>query len=226
MFDLPKVTDTHPFLLITDFDGTLTRHDFYWCAIRHLPQRAHAVWARFEAGELTHFEALHAIFAELPDDESRIMAIAREAGLDTDVREAIDRLWTGGWQTVVVSAGCLWYCSKLLAEQGIRVPVISNPGIIVPGKGLQLSRLPRQSAFYSETHGVDKAAVVRAALERFTKVAYAGDSLPDRIAAALVPSDYRFARGWLADRFESEGVRFRRFDRWAEIQQALAESTT
>lgn len=224
MFDLPQPTATHPCLLITDFDGTVTERDFYRCALEHLPQQAHEIWTRYEADEISLFEALHGIFAQLPAEETQAMAIARETGLDANVRPAVERLWAGGWQTIVVSAGSAWYSRRLLAELGLQLPVIANPGEIVPGQGLQMRRLPHDSPFYSEAIGVDKAAVVRAALQRFDAVAFAGDSLPDRSAAELVSSDLRFARGWLADRFDNDHVAYRRFERWPEIPQMLLRS--
>ncbi|WP_164103716.1 HAD-IB family phosphatase [Candidatus Laterigemmans baculatus] len=221
MFDLPQPTDAQPRLLITDFDSTLTERDFYRCALDHLPQPAHKLWDRYEAEAITLFEALHGIFAHLPDDESQVMKIARQTGLDANVRPAVEQLSAGGWQTLVVSAGSAWYSRRLLAEQGLELPIIANPGELVQGKGLQMRRLPDDSPFYSEAIGVDKAAVVRAALERFDAVAFAGDSPPDRSAAELVPGDRRFARGWLADHFDEAHVAYHRFERWSEIAPML-----
>jgi HAD superfamily phosphoserine phosphatase-like hydrolase len=221
MCDLPLPTASHPHLLITDFDGTLTRRDFYRCAFERLPSEASAIWARYEAGELTHFEALRDMFALLPGEEGALMAIARETGLEADVAAELERLLEAGWQTVVVSAGSSWYIRRLFQERGLRLPVISNEGEAIPGRGLQIRRLPHDSPFYSEAVGVDKAAVVRTALDRFRSVAFAGDSLPDRAAAELVSSDRRFARGWLANHFEREQVPFRRFGHWADIGAML-----
>lgn len=224
MMDLPPPTDEHRFLLLTDFDGTMTERDFYRRALDHLPDEVGEFWQQYEQGEITHFEALRRIFAHLPGDEDQVMAIARETRLDPQVRSAVQALRAAGWQTVVVSAGTEWYSRRLLAEQGIELPVISNRGSLVAGDGLQMERLPQESPFYSATIGVDKAAVVRAALERFERVAFAGDSRHDRPAAELVPSERRFASGWLADRFDEDDVPYRRFERWSEIPRMLIGS--
>lgn len=221
MTDLPQPSDECPSLLITDFDGTMTERDFYRRALEHLPQEVGEYWERYERDEITHFEALHGIFAQLPDEEDQVMSIARETNLDPDVRAAVESLRTAGWQTVVVSAGTEWYSRRLLAEQGVEVPVISNRGSLVRGEGLQMERLPQASPFYCPHVGVDKSAVVRAALERFDRVAFAGDSSNDLPPAELVSDERRFACGWLADHFEKESVPHRRFQHWSEISRSL-----
>lgn len=221
MLELPCPTDELPFLLITDFDGTMTQRDFYRCALNHLPKEVGNIWDRYEQDEITLFEALHAIFARLPDDEEQVMRIARQAGLDPHVRSAVQTLRSAGWQTVVVSAGSAWYSRRLLAEQGVELPVIANHGSLVAGRGLQIERPPRDSPFYSASIGIDKAAVARLALERFERIAVAGDSRHDLPPAQLVPPERRLACGWLADHFQEHHVPHRRFHRWSEIADLL-----
>lgn len=221
MTDFPQPSDECPYLLVTDFDGTMTERDFYRRALEHLPQEVGEYWEQYERDEITHFDALHGIFAQLPDDEEQVMAIARETKLDPDVRTAVETLRAAGWQTVVVSAGSEWYSRRLLAERGVEVPVISNRGSLVPGAGLQMERLPQESPFYCAEVGVDKSAVVRAALERFDRVAFAGDSSNDLPPAELVSDDRRFACGWLAEHFEKKSVPYCRFQHWSEISGAL-----
>lgn len=221
MTDLPEPTESQPFVLLTDFDATMTEDDFYRRALAHLPPEVGEYWERYERDEITHFEALHGIFSQLPGDEEQVMKIGRETQLDPRVREAVEELRAGGWQTVVVSAGTDWYSRRLLAEQGLELPVISSPGTLTSTDGLRTERLPPESPFFSADVGVDKAAVARAALEKFERVAFAGDSHHDLPAAELVPAEYRFAKGWLADHFDDQQVPYRRFQRWSEISQQL-----
>jgi 2-hydroxy-3-keto-5-methylthiopentenyl-1-phosphate phosphatase len=48
-------------VLVSDFDGTMTRHDFYQLAAASLvPPETPDHWARYRAGAITHFEALRA----------------------------------------------------------------------------------------------------------------------------------------------------------------------
>jgi len=46
-------------VLISDFDGTMTRHDFYKLALEFLlPVDVPNYWDDYRAGVITHFEAL------------------------------------------------------------------------------------------------------------------------------------------------------------------------
>ncbi len=83
--------------------------------------------------------------------------------------------------------------------------------------------LPTDSPYFSPHTGIDKEAVVRHAVEDGRCVAFAGDGQPDLPAAMLVPPPRRFARGWLADYLNAEGIPFQPFSRWAEISKRLLD---
>ena len=208
-------------LLVSDFDGTMTSSDFFERALALLADEPMPdYWGDYVAGRRTHFDALRGIYSHIRGGEEEVMEIARGAGLDPRLADAVRRLREGGWDVVIVSAGCTWYIERLLAEAGVRLHVISNPGEVRPGKGLVMRR-PAGSPFYSEEVGVDKAGVVRWALEHVATVAFAGDGRPDEACARMVPPERRFARRWLAEAFVADGTPFRRFDRWSEIADAL-----
>jgi hypothetical protein len=72
--------------------------------------------------------------------------------------------------------------------------------------------------------GIDKAAVVRDALQRDDVVAFAGDSwLTDGPPALLLPAGRRFATGQLARRLAAEGQAYQPFAAWTEIAGVLLE---
>ncbi len=211
-------------LLVTDFDGTMTRHDFYLLAARSLlPPDMPDYWSEYRAGRLTHFEALQSIFASIRADLATVRAVVDRMELDADLPQAISRLERSGWDVVVTSAGCDWYIRILLDEVGVKLPVWSNPGRFESGRGL-LMELPRGSRYFSPTLGVDKAAVVRDGIASGRRVAFAGDGFPDAEAARLVPAELRFARGDLANVLGKEGLSFHRFERWSEIAPVLCDS--
>src|SRR5262249_35056412 len=124
------------------------------------------------------------------------------------------------WKVVVTSAGCDWYIRRLLAAAGVKVEVHANPGRFEAGKGL-LMEMPTGSPYLSPTLGVDKARIVRSHLEAGRTVAFAGDGFPDRESARLVPGDFRFARGDLADVRQREGQPFHPFDTWSDVARVL-----
>jgi 2-hydroxy-3-keto-5-methylthiopentenyl-1-phosphate phosphatase len=201
----------------------MTRHDFYRLAVeRLLPSDVPNYWEAYRAGRMTHFEALQAYFAAIRADEAAVNAVIAAMEPDPDMADEVGRLRAAGWDVVVASAGCEWYIHRLLRELVGRVEIHANPGEFVPGRGL-LMRPAAESPFYSPTHGIDKAAIVRSALRSGRLVAYAGDGYPDREPALLVPAERRFARGDLAESLTRDGIPYRPFDRWSDVARALLD---
>jgi 2-hydroxy-3-keto-5-methylthiopentenyl-1-phosphate phosphatase len=211
-------------LLVSDFDGTITRYDFYrLVAAELLPSDMPDYWRLYREGRLTHFEALQAIFGSIRCDEATIRGVVERMELDPDFASSVDCLKRAGWDVVVASAGCQWYIRLLLDAAGVVVPVWANPGTFEPGKGLRMWQ-PTESPYFSPTLGIDKAAIVREGLEAGRRVAFAGDGYPDLDAARLVLPDDRFARGDLAAVLKEQGLGFHEFNRWSEIADRLCAS--
>jgi 2-hydroxy-3-keto-5-methylthiopentenyl-1-phosphate phosphatase len=220
MPDATPPTASRP-VLVSDFDGTMTRHDFYRLAIEKLlPEGTPDHWADYRAGAITHFEALRRYFAAIRKSEDEVLAVVRQMELDPGLRDAVEGLHQAGWSVIVTSAGCDWYIRRLLADAGVNVVVHANPGRFEAGGGL-IVEMPVGSPYLSESLGVDKTAVVRQCVASGGKVAFAGDGFPDVEAARLVPGQFRFARGDLADVLQKEGLEFQRFRSWSEIAGAL-----
>jgi len=204
-------------VLVSDFDGTMTRRDFFKLAIEKLlPSDGPDFWGEYRAGQITHFEALRRYFAEIRCTEADVLAIVDQMELDPGLPQAVAELRQNGWKIIVTSAGCDWYIHRLLAQAGLELEVHANPGRFVPGMGLQME-LPVGSPFLSPTLGVDKAHVVRHHLKQGRTVAFAGDGFPDEEAALLVPASLRFARSDLANVLKQKGEPFQPFDTWSQI---------
>lgn len=63
-------------VLVSDFDGTMTRHDFYRLALEELlPPDVPDQWAAYRAGEISHFEALRRYFAAVRAPEAEVLAV-------------------------------------------------------------------------------------------------------------------------------------------------------
>ena len=146
--------------------------------------------------------------------------LLRQTAPDPDLRAAVQRLRNASWDVIIVSAGSSWYIDRILAAAGVEATVYSNPGRLEPGRGLVIEK-PTGSPFFSDNVGVDKAAVVRDALARYRRVAFAGDGPPDVEPALLIAPELRFARAYLADELTRRGEAFRPFTRWFEVVEAL-----
>lgn len=210
-------------VLVSDFDGTMTRHDFYKLAIEQLIAcDVPDYWAGYRSGMITHFEALQSYFARIKATEKQLLDVVQQMELDPQLPAAIESLKSAGWQVVVASAGCEWYIRRLLASADVDVQVYANPGRFEEDQGL-LMEMSAGSPYFSSTLGIDKAGVVRDLLSQGRTVAFAGDGFPDAEASQLVAADLRFARGDLADVLLSSGLSFHFFANWSEIAERLLE---
>jgi 2-hydroxy-3-keto-5-methylthiopentenyl-1-phosphate phosphatase len=211
--------------LISDFDGTITDHDFFaLIANRHMPASTPDYFEQYRAGKLSHFEAMAAYFSHAPaEDAAAIEALLRDTRPDPQLQEGAAMLRRAGWELIVVSAGSSWYIERILGAAGITATIHSNPGRLVPGRGLVLEH-PHGSPFFSEEVGVDKAAVVRDALSRYEDVAFAGDGPPDVQPALLVKPERRFARRYLAEELLRRSEHFLPYGQWSEVAWTLASS--
>jgi 2-hydroxy-3-keto-5-methylthiopentenyl-1-phosphate phosphatase len=208
-------------VLVSDFDGTMTARDFFQLVVeRLLPRDCPDHWGEYLAGRLTHFEALKAIFGSVTAGEAALLELVDSMDLETELKGEIEALRLSGWRVVVASAGCDWYIRRLLAGAGVSIEVHANPGRIEEGR--LVMELPTGSQFFSRQTGVDKVAVVRAALSEADIVAFAGDGRPDLAPALVVPGEFRFARGVLAEELTRRGEPFLPFERWSEVAQALS----
>lgn len=207
-------------VLVSDFDGTMTKHDFFRVALSQLPPVAAVPWERYEMGKTSHFDALAEIFSGLQVDEQGFDAILTEMQLENGLTDALDRLRHAGWQLVIASAGCAFYIERILLQSSIRAVIHANPGDFIPQKGLFM-KLPRQSPFFTVETGINKEAIVKSYLDQGLDTAFAGDGRPDLAPALLVPPKRRFARGWLADELERRSEPFVRFERWRDIAGCL-----
>lgn len=208
-------------LLVSDFDGTMTRNEFYRLAIEQLlPSDCPDFWRDYRAGTLTHFEALDRYFRSIRASEQQILGLLKQMELEPRLSASVDALADAGWKVVIASAGCAWYIDRLLDQAGVEIEVHANPGEFAPTTGLKM-RLPIDSPYFSHEFGIDKAGVVRAGLRQGIKVAFVGDGLPDADAAKLVPEELRFARGALASLLADEGLSFRTYSCWAEVAENL-----
>jgi len=205
--------------LVTDFDGTMTRRDFYDLVRERWPVPPDDdPWDHYVSGRITHFEALAAIFARIRSPESALRELAVRMDLDPELPQAVRALQAAGWRVIVASAGCAWYIEQHLA--GLPLEVRANPGVYAETGGLRMT-LPETSPYFSRQTGIDKVAITQAALDTGAEVAFAGDGRPDLAPALLVPPARRFARGWLADTLRERGETFQPFTRWSQIARAL-----
>ncbi len=153
-------------ILITDFDGTITRHDFYDLVVsRFLDDSLPDYWSQYYTGQITHFEAMRAIFSHIRCSEGELRELVQRMDPDPGLAAAVTALHDAGWDVEVVAAGSTWYINQILNGAGVSVAVHASPGTFHPDRGLVME-LPETSPYCSGASGIDKAAVVAEARRR------------------------------------------------------------
>jgi 2-hydroxy-3-keto-5-methylthiopentenyl-1-phosphate phosphatase len=215
-----------PNCLVSDFDGTFTRREFYDLAMRdRLVDDFSDYWTAYTAGSISHFDAMAGIFSNIRCSEAKMRELISEMEPDARTAQTIRTLAASGWDTVIVSNGCQWYIDLVLeqlglTEAGLNIPVYACPGRFVEGQGL-IMEAPSDSSYFRPEFGIDKRMLVEDLQLRYDNVAFAGNGSPDYQASLAVPPELRFARGWLARRFDQQGLPYRPFEAWGEVADAL-----
>jgi 2-hydroxy-3-keto-5-methylthiopentenyl-1-phosphate phosphatase len=208
-------------LLILDFDGTVTTEDI---ALQVLRAYAAPGWeaydGEYEAGRITLAECVHRQFGMIRASRQTIQRFARErAVVRPGLRDLLDWCRLSGVGLQILSAGLDVYIEAVLEREGLtdsfdavhcirtdfaceslrcQVPDLGAPG--------------PEDADYKQTH----VARLRAAGWR---VAYAGDGSTDRGAAAV--ADRVFARASLLRFCRESGIASVPFETFHEIHENL-----
>jgi len=120
-------------ILISDFDGTLTRYDFFDLVRKRWPVPPEDdPWEKFVSGQITHFQALAEIFARIRTSEADLLELANSMELDSSFAKSAGELQERRWEIVIASAGCDWYIRFLLNQASVSVLLYAKPGSIRP----------------------------------------------------------------------------------------------
>lgn len=209
------------FVFISDFDGTLSKKDFYLIIIdKYLKERGTELYKEWKKNNLTDFDFLNMIFSSINKSEDEIYHDILDIPIDENAKDFIEHIKASGGDFVILSAGTSYYIEKLLAHKKITdCTIISNKGEYKNG-GIHMLR-DESNVFYSKRYGIDKAKVVKYFKTKYKTVFYAGDSEPDLEASQL--ADVTFATGQLVNMLSSRKHPFVKFDNFKEIETYIKD---
>ncbi|MBU3160491.1 MtnX-like HAD-IB family phosphatase [Clostridium frigoris] len=207
------------FAFISDFDGTLTKKDFYKIlSDLYYKEELMPIYKSWKNGEMKNREYLNYVFNNVHRSESELLEDILNISFDPTSIDFIDKVKAAGGDFIIISAGSNYYIDKVLEQNHIDgVDVYSNKSIF-KDNGIHFD-LDENDEYYSDQNGIDKLIVVEKLKANYKKIFYAGDSTPD-LKPALI-SDAVFAKGKLVNLLKEENKDFIEFENFSEIWDKL-----
>lgn len=205
---------------VSDFDGTISKKDFYWLVIEQYFPEGNELYKEWKAGKIRDIEFLGAVFKAIHQEEEQIIKDVHGIPIDEYVPEFIKLVQKNGGDFYILSAGTDYYIKHIIDKYKIEnVKIFSNEGIFHE-RNIHLN-IDANDWKYSERYGIDKAIVIKKLKEEYEVVHYAGDSEPDSHPAVF--ADLTFAKDVLKDLLKEKGVPFIPFEDFTEIEKYLVD---
>ncbi|WP_026672229.1 MtnX-like HAD-IB family phosphatase [Alkalihalobacterium bogoriense] len=203
---------------VSDFDGTISKEDFYWLVIKKYFEEGHDLFKKWKAEELLDIEFLQTVFSSIHQEEATIIEDIVSLQIDEAVPRFIRDVQRSGGDFYILSAGTDYYIKHILSHYGIEnVDVISNKGYFHE-KNIHLT-LNENDPTYSKRYGIDKAKVIQQMKNEYETIYFFGDSEPDSHPA--VNADVTFAKAALISILKEKEVPFVPVNDFNEVREYL-----
>ena len=209
-------------VLVTDFDGTITKKDFFYHVIDELLEEGDLKpWEDYQSGKITHFEGLNRIFQKIHLKKEELHELILELPIEECFVNTVNYCKENNISIYIVSAGADYYIKFILNYLGVQdnIHIISNKSTYSQETGLEMFKLEEDSPFYSYNYGIDKGNVVKYFKNQNKHVVFAGDGTPDLAAARH--ADVVFARGVLMELCKKNGVKAQGLDSYCRVLEYL-----
>lgn len=204
--------------LISDFDGTISKEDFFNMVIDNLLQKDDIQpWKDYLAGNITHVEALSRIFAKVRISQDELDTFIKSIKIDEEFPKALELCKNLSVPVYICSAGMDYYILRRIPDliKQFNITVISNHATYSKDTGFVLKPLPETSPFYSKEIGVAKENVVKDLQKQGYFTIFVGDGRPDIKAAKI--ADAVFAKDVLLELCQKENIKTIKFDDFSDI---------
>ncbi|SER75323.1 MtnX-like HAD-IB family phosphatase [Salisediminibacterium halotolerans] len=209
---------TKKWAFVSDFDGTISKKDFYWIVIESYYPEGEELYKQWKNGEMKDIEFLSTVFQATELSVEELNALIHKIPLDEGVFPFIDAVKQAGGDFIILSAGTDYYIHELIRYYDLpTIPVFSNRGSYENG-GIQIY-LDHSDPFYSERYGIDKKTVIEALQKDYEFVFYYGDSEPDSHPARS--ADRMFAKDKLVSILDEQNVGYEQAETFADVHERL-----
>ena len=213
-------------VLISDFDGTISKKDFFYMVIDDLltdKKSALAPWKQYLRGNIKHIDALSAIFSQIRLSQRDFDKFVSTIEIDDRFYDTAKFCNDKKIPFYICSAGTNYYIKKRISDtlQNCNITLISNDATYSPKDGMRLIPPEKSSYFYNSNTGISKEAIVQKFKDDGYFTIYAGDGKPDFKASKI--ADAVFAKDLLAELCKKENVQTQKFDDFGDILNYIGE---
>ncbi|MEI7475224.1 MAG: MtnX-like HAD-IB family phosphatase [bacterium] len=208
--------------VISDFDGTISKEDFFYYVIdNHLSPEDIEPWNDYKAGKINHVEGLRRIFSKISMSEKDLKDFILKLPIEENFLETLKFCNDNNIDFYVLSAGADYYIKIIFNELKVsnNLTLISNPSIYAKKGGISILPSDTDNIYYSHDYGVSKKLAVEDIKQKYDKIIFAGDGIPDFEASKL--ADVVFARGALLQLCNSNNVKSQTFNTYGDILEFL-----
>ncbi|MCL1971516.1 MAG: MtnX-like HAD-IB family phosphatase [Endomicrobia bacterium] len=209
-------------VLISDFDGTITKEDFFNMVVdRLLKKEDIKPWEDYIAGRISHVEALSRIFAKVRITQNELDVFIQSIEIDPKVPETFELCKKLDIPIYICSAGMDYYILKRIPEliKKYNITIVSNNSEYAQETGFKLTPPSVNSPFYSKDTGIAKDELVNYLKNKGYFTIFAGDGRPDIKAAKA--ADAVFAKDILLELCRKQNIKTLRFDGFEDITEYI-----
>ncbi|MDD3923197.1 MAG: MtnX-like HAD-IB family phosphatase [Endomicrobiaceae bacterium] len=209
-------------VLISDFDGTITKKDFFYMAIdKFLSKNALQPWDDYLNKRITHIEALTGIFSQIHISQDEMDKFISTIDVDKYFYDTLNICKNYEIPIYLCSAGTKYYIEKRIGEtlKEYNIFLLSNDGTYSQKDGLRLIAPEKTNPFYHQDTGISKELLVKSLKSQGYFTIYAGDGIPDFSSAQI--ADVVFAKDVLLEMCKKKGIKTEKFDSFKDISDYI-----
>ncbi|MCR4663519.1 MAG: MtnX-like HAD-IB family phosphatase [Endomicrobiaceae bacterium] len=207
-------------VLISDFDGTISKKDFFYMVIDTLlkdKKDALAPWHDYLDGKIKHIDALTGIFSQIHLTQQQLDDFISTIEVDSFFYDTAKYCMEEKIPFYICSAGTNYYIKKRISDslQKYNIILISNDATYSQQEGMKLVAPADDSPYYNSNTGISKEKIVKKLKDDGFFAIYAGDGKPDLKASRI--ADVVFAKDMLLELCKKENIKTEHFNNFNDI---------
>ena len=153
-------------VLISDFDGTISKKDFFYMVIDTLlkdKKDSLAPWNDYLNGKIKHIDALTGIFSQIHLTQAELDKFISTIEVDSYFYDTAKYCKDKNIPFYICSAGTNYYIKKRIFDSlhKYNITLISNDATYSQQDGMKLVAPEQNSPYYNSNTGISKQAIVQ-----------------------------------------------------------------